>query len=129
MKNEYAQAFLEVLKDGTSVETALAGLKRALEKKQHEKLLAPVLLEVQRVLEAEKGVQQAVIAVASQTQTAGLRSQIDETLKQLGVSADTPVKEVVDETLIGGFVASFDHKEYDQSYKTALKSLYESITK
>lgn len=129
MKTEYAQAFLQVLKDGMPVETALAGLKRALANKQHEKLLAPILLEVKRVLETDRGVAQAVVTVASNTQSAGLRSQIDATLKELGVEKDTQVKEVVDETLVGGFVATFDHKEYDHSYKTALKSLYESITK
>jgi F0F1-type ATP synthase delta subunit len=129
MKSDYAQAFLEMLKAGIPVETALTGLKRVLERKRHEKLLAPILLEVQRELEAEKGVMQAIVTVASSTQTVALRSTIDAALKELGVSADTPVKEVVDRTLVGGFVASFDHRECDQSYKAALKSLYESITK
>ncbi len=129
MKTEYAQAFLQVLKDGMAVETALTGLKRALVNNQHEKLLAPILLEVQRVLEAERGMTHAVVTVASNIQSAGLRSKIEATLKELGVEKDTPVKEMVDETIVGGFVATFDHKEYDHSYKTALKSLYESITK
>ena len=44
MKAQYSQAFLEVVKDGMSVEAALAGLRLALEKKNHTKLLAPVLL-------------------------------------------------------------------------------------
>ena len=129
MKNEYAQAFLALIKEGMPVETALSGLRAVLERKKHSKLYASVLLEVQRVLEAEKGVKQAVVTVASSDHSAALQTKIDAALMSLGVSNDTPIKHVVDETLIGGFVASFDHKEYDQSYKTALKSLYESITK
>jgi F0F1-type ATP synthase delta subunit len=56
-------------------------------------------------------------------------AQIKTVLAELGVKETTQVKEVVDETLIGGFIATFDYQEHDQSYKKALKSLYESITK
>jgi F0F1-type ATP synthase delta subunit len=129
MKTQYAQAFLELLKDGMSVETALSGLRTALTKKKHDKLFAPVLLEVLRVLEAEKGTMQAVIAVSSEKEAVALTSRIEEALKTLGTQTNTPVKQVIDETLVGGFIATFDYKEYDQSYKKALKSLYESIIK
>ena len=129
MKAQYSQAFLEVVKDGMSVEAALAGLRLALEKKNHTKLLAPVLLEVVRVLEAEKFTNQAVVKVARHTDNTALKSHIKAALLELGVTKDTPVQTVVDETLVGGFVATFDYKEHDQTYKNALKSLYESITK
>ena len=128
MKTEYAQALLEILSDGTPVDTALAGLRAALEKKHHTKLYAPVLLEVLRTLETEHGVTQAVVAIASTHDATQLKSKIEAALSELGVSKETPVKEVVDETLIGGFVATFNYKERDHSYKKALTSLYESIT-
>ena len=54
MKIQYAKAFFEIVKDGMPVETALTGLRTTLKRKNHSKLLAPVLLEVLRVLEAEK---------------------------------------------------------------------------
>lgn len=129
MKTEYAQALLATLEDGMSVDTALSGLKVALQKKHHEKLFAPVLLEVLRVLEAEKGTKTAEIRVAKTADLSALKSQIETTLQSLGVSSDTQVKEVVDETIVGGFVATYNYTEQDQSYKKALKSLYESITK
>jgi F0F1-type ATP synthase delta subunit len=129
MKNEYARAFLEILNEGTPVETALTGLRAALEKKHHTKLFAPTLLEVLRTLEAEKGGKQAVVTVAKGSDTTALEAKIKAALDELGVTKDTPVKEVVDETLIGGFVATFDYQEHDQSYKKALTNLYESITK
>lgn len=129
MKSAYVQAFLEVLQAGMSVDTALTGLKSTLERKNHTKLYAPVLLEVVRVLEAGKDGATAVVAVASTSQAKELAVQINEALAALGVDKNASVKETVDETLVGGFVATFDYKEHDQSYKKALKSLFESITK
>jgi F0F1-type ATP synthase delta subunit len=128
MKGQYAQAFLEVVKSGMSAEAALAGLRSALIKKNHTKLLAPVLLEVVRVLEAEKFANQALVRTAKLTDGTALKSQIKAALSELGVAKDTPVQTKVDETLIGGFVATFDYKEHDQSYKKALTNLYKSIT-
>ncbi len=128
MKTQYSQAFLEVVKDGMPVETALAGLRAALIKKNHTKLLAPVLLEVVRVLEAEKFANQVVVKTATSADHKALKSQIDAVLKDLGVSKDISVHPTVDETLVGGFVATFDYKEHDQSYKKSLTNLYKSIT-
>lgn len=129
MKSAYVQAFLELLKAGMSVDTALSGLKSTLERKNHLKLYAPVLLEVMRVLEADKDGKSATVAVASLAQAKVHASHISSALQALGVDKDTVVKETVDETLVGGFVATFDYKEHDQSYKKALTSLFESITK
>ena len=81
-----------------------------------------------RVLEAEKFANKAIVKTATKADTAALKSQIDTALNGLGVKMNTPVQNVVDETLVGGFVATFDYKEYNQSYKKALKSLFESIT-
>lgn len=129
MKSDYVQAFLEVLQDGMPVDTALKGLKSTLERKNHTKLYAPVLLEVMRVLEADKDGKTAVVAVASVAQAKELKNQISDALTALGVDKNAAVKETIDETLVGGFVATFDFKEHDQSYKKSLKNLFESITK
>ena len=129
MKSQYAQAFLASIEEGVPVETALTGLVAALQKKQHNKLLGSVLLEILRVLESKKSSTEAVVAVAHAADATTLKTAIENALTSLGVSKDTPVKEVVDETLIGGFVATYNHKEHDASYKKSLKSLYESIVK
>jgi F0F1-type ATP synthase delta subunit len=129
MKAHYVKAFIETVRAGMPLETALSGLKAALARKKHEKLFASILLESLRVLEAQKAVDQAVVAVAKNADAISLATQIKAVLAELGVKESTEIKEVVDETLIGGFVATFDHKEHDRSYKKALKSLYESITK
>lgn len=129
MKTEYTHAFLATIQEGVSVDTALSGLRGALERKGHSKLYAPVLLEVLRALEAEKGTNQAVVLVAKTSDATSLKSAIKAALKELGATDATPVKEVVDETIVGGFVVTYDHKEHDQSYKKSLKNLYESIIK
>lgn len=129
MKAQYTQALLDVLHDGMPVDTALAGLKNALKKKNHSKLLAPVLLEVVRILEAGKDGNQAVVTYANTAEALVRKAEITETLKALGADETTQIKEVVDETLIGGYVATFNHLEHDQSYRKTLKSLFESITK
>ena len=129
MKTQYSQAFLEVVKNGVAVETALSGLRATLMRKNHHKLLAPVLLEVVRALEADKFTNQVVVKTATPTDHKAFNSQIEATLKALGVSKDIPVRKTVDKTLIGGFVATFDYKEHDQSYKKTLINLYQSITK
>jgi len=128
MKNEYAHALLAIIASGTPVDTALAGLRTALKKKHHDKLLSPILQEALRVLSAQKSSNQAVVMVASAKQAAAMTDKIRQALSGLGASTDTSVEEVVDETLIGGFVATYNYQEHDQSYKRALKSLFESIT-
>lgn len=129
MKTEYAQAFLESLEAGMSVDAALSGLKNALAKKQHSKLLGGVLLEVLRTLEAKRGGNVAVVAVAHANDVTDLQARIKEALAALGTTPTTEIAEVVDETLVGGFVATFDYKEHDASYKKVLTKLYESIVK
>lgn len=129
MKTSYSQAFLEVVKSGMPVETALSGLRAALIKKNHSKLLAPVLFEVLRVLEAEKSTNQVVVKTARPADKVTFKADIQAAFLKLGVAKDTPVQTLVDETLVGGFVATFDYKEHDQSYKKALTNLFTAITK
>ncbi len=127
MQHAYTKALVELLGSGVPVDTALSGLLATLKAKHHEKLYGAILAETLRLLEAEKGVQVAVVRKASQLDSAAAAS-IALALKNLGVTAATEVREEIDQTLVGGFVATFNYQEHDQSYKRVLKSLYESIT-
>lgn len=126
MKSNYATAFLSAIDDGMSVAAALTGLKKTLAKKKHEKLLASILHEVLRTLESKKETIGAVVRIAHK-ETVQTKKDIAVALAELNAPADTSVVTVVDATLIGGFVVRYNNKERDYSYKTALKSLYESI--
>ena len=127
MKTEYAQALVATINEGVLVNDALVGLQRTLERKHHGKLYASVLREAVRTLESNKGSTSAVVTVAKAADMEAQKDAIVAALEALGATSNTPVTEVVDESLIGGFVATFDYKERNQSYKKALKSLYESI--
>ncbi|MEN9922324.1 MAG: hypothetical protein RL097_601 [Candidatus Parcubacteria bacterium] len=129
MKTEYVQALLQTLHEGVATEVALSGLRRVLEKNKHSKLLPAILQEAVRMLETEKGASFATVAVARSADNVVLATQIKNALAELQVPSTAIVKIVIDETLVGGFVATFDYKERDQSYKKVLTSLYESITK
>ncbi len=128
MQNDYANALLAHITSGTPLDEALAGLVSVLKQKHHTKLLPGVLRLVLRTLEAEKGVLKATVRTAHASVSAADKAKIEAALAALGVTADTPVEEVVDETLIGGFIATYAHHEQDHSYKRALTNLYESIT-
>lgn len=129
IKHEYALAFLAALEDGVPVEKAIAGLKEVLADTHHEKMLRDVLIEDTEALEKFDNDAFATITVASAEDFINLKSEIDSALEKLGFTNETLVREVVDPTLIGGFMAVFNHKEYDASHKKSLRRLFESITK
>lgn len=129
MKAAYAEALIAVLDSGMPIEQALTGLLRAMKVKQHEKLYAPVLQEALRALEAKKGAKHAVVMVAHEGDKERLKADITSALALLGVPSKAEIVTSVNETLIGGFLVSYDGKERDGSYKKALKSLYESVIK
>ncbi len=128
MQNDYAQAFLAHLATGASFDEALTGLVAVLTRRNHSKLLPNILRLVLRTLEAAKGVSTASVRVATPTLNAADTAKLTTALKALGVTEHTAVQEIVDETLIGGFIATFNYHEQDHSYKRALTNLYESIT-
>jgi len=129
MQHYYAQALHASLRDGMSVEVALSRLTTVLQKKRHEKLLVPVLLEVVRILETQNGTDIAEVRVARSGDVTLLTSNIKTALANLGATGSTKVLEVIDKTLVGGFVTTYNYREQDESYKRILKSLYDSITK
>ena len=129
MKTQYVQAFLKTLAAGTTIDAALSGLRAVLKRRKHEKLLTSILLETLRILEAQSGAQEAIVKTVSRAEATTLAAEIKVVLAQLGVSKGTSVNYQIDKTLVGGFVATFDYKEHDQSYKKSLHALYESIVK
>lgn len=128
MQNDYAQAFLAHIASGTSFDTALAGLVSVLTRRNHTKLLPSILRLVLRKLEAAKGTKRATVRVASATMSQADTAKLTAALEALGVHEGTPTEEIVDETLIGGFVLQYNYHEQDHSYKRVLTNLYESIT-
>lgn len=129
MHTSYSQAVLELVRSGTSFDAALVSLRQLLEKKGHSKLLGAILRDMLVQVQTKNTALLATVTVARAGDEVTLQSQIAAALATLVVPSDTKPVTVVDPTIIGGFSVTYDHAEYDQTYKRVLKSLYESITK
>lgn len=125
MKDTYTKALLELLGTGEDISQVLDGFKKTLKRRGHERLLVPVLQAVVRVLEAKRA--DTLVSVVSEADKTKFAETIKATLTELGATAEPEY--VVDETLVGGFVAEHNHVRVDRSYKTRLVSLYRSIAK
>jgi F0F1-type ATP synthase delta subunit len=128
MQREYTKAFLALIENGVTVDDALRGLRAVLEQARHEKLLGSILREALRELSGKTRANVVRLSLATEATESSAAAEIAVALRALGSSDTTPRFVEVDETLVGGFVATFNHQEYDQSYKRVLRSLYESIT-
>lgn len=126
MKTVYTKALLQLLRTDAAPETVLSGFAATLKQRGHSGLAAPVLQAVLRELSAERAVTTLTLACGSDR--AALELTINTQLKALGADA-AAVVEQVDDTLIGGYTLKHADQYVDASYKTALHSLYQSITR
>ena len=126
MKETYITAVLELFEKGQESSQVLEGLKQTLKKRGHERLYASVLRGVERVLEAG-GTETSRVIVASSAAYEKQKAAIEAALQSLG--ADGAPEVIVDETIVGGFIAEANDTQLDKSYKTKLVSLYRNLTK
>jgi len=125
MKETYQTAVLELIRSGQSIETIAAGLTRVLKARGHERLAAGIWQAVVRVLEAGKA-SGSTVYVVSQADYDALKGDITAVLTQLAAPTEPTV--VLDQTLIGGFVAEGNSQRIDTSYKKQLVDLYRNVT-
>lgn len=126
MKDTYTKALLDLFsQDDIDSKAVLRGFQATLEKRGHSSLYAPVLQAVLRILSAERPA--TVVTVARTKDSTRQAAAIAEALSELGATSSTEA--VVDETLIGGYVVEHGHRRIDNSYKTKLVRLYQSLTK
>jgi F0F1-type ATP synthase delta subunit len=81
---------------------------------------------VVRALEQGTTESVATITVARDTDVASLKADIKSALATLG--ADGKHTTIIDDTIIGGLIATYNHRQIDQSYRSKLNTLYQSIT-
>jgi F0F1-type ATP synthase delta subunit len=126
MKDFYVQAVVANLEAGMNPETVLRNLKTVLERRGHLRLYGEVLKQVQKTLE-QKQKSKAVTVIVS-TEKASHTTTVQKLIDELG--ADTAEQVViVDPTIIGGAKVIYQDRQLDATHKTALYSLYQSITK
>jgi len=126
MEKVYVQAVMELLESGSKIETVLGNLRIVMEKRGHAKALPTVLRAVVRALEQGTMESVATITVARDSDVAALKADIKSALATLG--ADDSHTTIIDDTIIGGLIATYNHRQIDQSYRTKLSNLYQSIT-
>ena len=114
------------LGSGSTVETVLGNLRTVMEKRGHAKALATVLRAVIRELEQGTTESVVTVTVAREADVTALKADIKSALVSLG--ADGTHATIVDDTIIGGLIATYNHRQIDQSYRSKLVTLYQSIT-
>jgi len=126
MKKVYVQAVLELLESGSNIETVLSNLRAVMTTRGHAKALPVVLTSLTRALEQQSDATAPTLALARASDEAALAADIKLALATLG-STTTPVV-TIDDALIGGLIATYNHRQIDQSYRTKLTNLYQAVT-
>jgi F0F1-type ATP synthase delta subunit len=125
MKPAYIRAVREKLLSGENTETVIAGLKSALAKKGHGRLLGSILRGALRELEHDV-VAKAPQLVVAKADEATL-SKAKAALANLGGGETLSPVVKADDTLIGGFIVKASGKQVDASYKRALLEMYRKV--
>jgi hypothetical protein len=125
MKQAYVTAVVAMVPEGKPVETVLANTKAALDKKGHTRLWGAVLRGAVRELTHMLAANAPKIVLAKND--AATLANAKAALVALQAEGEAVV--VVDETLIGGFIASAKHQIVDSSYKRALLDVYRKVSK
>lgn len=125
MEKLYVQAVMELLESGSAIELVLGNLRTVMAARGHAKALPAVLLDVVRALELQTVGTVPTVTVARASDVASLATEIAAALTTLGVT--TEFTTTVDDTIIGGLVATYNHRQIDQSYRTKLVTLYQQI--
>ncbi|MEM9336260.1 MAG: F0F1 ATP synthase subunit delta [Patescibacteria group bacterium] len=124
MRDSYLQATLALIQEGYDPQKLIDGLKETLAARGHQALLPSILQAVLRELEAGKTTTKVTVAKATDAEV--LKAEITAALKN--IQATDEVVTEVDETIVGGFVATGNGKTIDASYKHKLVHLYRSLT-
>lgn len=127
MKKQYIHAVVELIERGIDIETVLKGLTHVLRKRGHMRLYAPILRGILVRLDTSAVASIPRVVTNSKDDFKKHKETIEAALSNL--KAEGPYEEAIDDTLIGGFIAEYDNKMIDASYKSKLLRLYRTITR
>ena len=126
MEKVYVQAVMELLGSGSKIETVLGNLRVVMEKRGHAKALPAVLRAIVKALEQGTAEQIATVRVAREADIPTLKADITSALATLGTDGTPTI--IVDDMIIGGLIATYNHRQIDRSHRSKLVTLYQSIT-
>jgi F0F1-type ATP synthase delta subunit len=126
MHYSYIQAALKLLRDGQEAEVVVRGLRAVLAGRGCDNLLPRVLRGVLRELEGRFDPKTPHLTFAGAASEMRARAGAKQALAKLAARAEPMV--AFDPTIVGGYVAEFNHVRIDASHKRALKELYRTAT-
>lgn len=127
-QQDYIHAMLELIQEGTDVTKVLAGLKKTLQARGHEKLERGILDGVCRILETKSITGVPKVTVANTADIHSMQQHIRSALNALELDSEVSTVTLSDPNIVGGVTVEYNHTFVDMSYRSRLRSLYESIT-
>ena len=124
MQAAYTTAVLDLLKRGVDPSKVFRGLQTTLQARGHGKLYARIIRQVARRL--PHALRPSVkLTVAREADVAHYEEAIQAAMRSLNATEQPIV--VIDDALIGGFIAESADQRVDQSHHRKLRSLYQSV--
>lgn len=120
----YTEAAHGALEKGLTPEQMLAGLRTVLTRNGHSSLYTAVLKELVVSLKKDEADTVATIIVAHHDDVQKYADSIAEFVREAHAQSTAVV---IDETIVGGFIAKTKTKKYNQSYAESLATIYRSI--
>ncbi len=127
LEHEYARAIVALQEEGKTDAEIATGLARVLGARGHERLI-PRIERALTSLQARNEKKQARTLRIGKAEDINVHAQaIAEAAALLGEDVQN-YETIVDERIVGGFILASGTTMVDASYRTALVSLYRTIT-
>lgn len=127
MEQAYAQALWKLVEDGVTPHKAVQAIEASLKKAGRGALMSRIARSFERLAQREEGKQGVVLTVAREKDERQARAAAKKDLAALGVE-DSGLKTQIDDSIIGGWRLEGRGMLVDNSYKSALKEIYNRVT-
>lgn len=127
LEHDYARAIVALQEEGADDAKIASGLARVLTARGHERLVPRIdrALTSLRVRSDKRNAR--VLRVSTNADAEKHKKEIADAIASLGDGAQK-YETVVDERIVGGFILASGTMMFDASYRTALITLYRTIT-
>ena len=127
LEHEYARAIVALQSEGKTDAEIASGLARVLGARGHERLIPRIERALQTLEARNKKKNSRILRISKTADTDIHERAIAEAINALGENAKT-FETVIDDRIVGGFILASGTTMVDASYRTALVSLYRTIT-
>jgi F0F1-type ATP synthase delta subunit len=121
----YSEALYKAVSGGMKLDAALSRLKEILKERGHDALYGKILRSAEARFRKDEGAGTLEVTVAKKGDEKAFKDEIANAKERFGAT-HTTIR--IDESIAGGYIARTNDKEVDASYKSALLSIYRSLT-